>query len=194
MKPGSKVTMRSMAMSLGLGLTPVREALMRLVSENALQMKGPKTIVVPTYTKEEFAELAAIRQELEGLAAQIAAQNVSSADIDELEAIHIGYSTSRAAGDFASALQLHERFHFTLYQKSNLNRLCALIEGLWVSSGPHVSKLFPGFASNLEGPIAHRKAIAALRNKDPDGVRAAIVEDIVLGEKKISQMLDKALD
>src|SRR6478752_9373376 len=66
--PGQKVTFRYVAGVLGVSLTPVREALRRLVAEGAFEMNPNRSVRVPLMTRDKVLELRDIRMELEGLA------------------------------------------------------------------------------------------------------------------------------
>lgn len=192
-KPGQKLTSRAIATALDVSATPAREALTRLVSEDALEMTGPKTIVVPYLSPERYEEIIMIRTALEGLAAEKAAESADSEFIDELELTHLAFVTARSNQEFAAALRLNESFHFALYRQSGQPRLVSIIENLWVSIGPSLSLLYPSFSDRQDGTQPHNDAIAALRNGDKAGVRAAIERDISTGYSKIRPMLEKPL-
>ena len=70
--PGQVFIIRSLAERYGISTTPVREALQRLVAERLLVMLPNRTIVVPSLSPENFAEIYRIRCELEGLAGEVA--------------------------------------------------------------------------------------------------------------------------
>ena len=53
--------------------SPVREAIFRLVSEQALEMKAATAIHVPLLDSERLQEIQLIRVQLEGVAAERAA-------------------------------------------------------------------------------------------------------------------------
>ncbi|WP_189435292.1 GntR family transcriptional regulator, partial [Mesorhizobium sp. M1E.F.Ca.ET.041.01.1.1] len=65
-KPGEKITHRAIASQLEVSVTPVREAITRLVSEESLSMAGPKTIKAPSLTRSDLDEITKIRVNLEG--------------------------------------------------------------------------------------------------------------------------------
>ena len=63
--PGQKLTFRFIAGALGVSLTPVREALGRLVAEGAFEMQPSRSVRVPLMTRARIEELRDIRKSLE---------------------------------------------------------------------------------------------------------------------------------
>ena len=73
MMPGEQISLRSTAEALGVSVMPVREAVQRLVAEQALELAPNRTLRVPTMSADQFREITRIRINLEGLAAASAA-------------------------------------------------------------------------------------------------------------------------
>ncbi|MFT4144166.1 MAG: GntR family transcriptional regulator, partial [Mobilitalea sp.] len=71
--PGEKLKLRDLAAEMGISPTPVREALARLISEQALEQVGHHSVRVPVMDEERFAEVRELRLVLEGRAAARAA-------------------------------------------------------------------------------------------------------------------------
>ena len=82
--PGDSLATRTLAGQLGVSLTPAREAVLRLVSEGALELRNPRTIVVPTLSAQQFREIYCIRHALEPMAAKIAAHHLTDEDAKAL--------------------------------------------------------------------------------------------------------------
>jgi DNA-binding GntR family transcriptional regulator len=97
--PGQKLTFRFVAGALGVSLTPVREALRRLVAEGAFEMQPSRSVRVPLMTRARILELRDIRIALEGLAAEKAAERASKQQIGRLRRIALEIATARSAGD-----------------------------------------------------------------------------------------------
>ncbi len=188
--PGQKLTVRAIASALNVSATPVREALSRLVTESALEMAGPKTMIVPRLSLEKYDEIISMRLALEGLAAEKAVEHASSEFIDELEQTHLAFVAARSNGDYPTALRRNESFHFSLYRQSGQTRLVGVIESLWVSVGPVLCLLYPHFGSNPDGVVPHNEAIAALRGGDSEEVKRAIRRDITVGRSKVRPLLE----
>lgn len=72
--PGQTMTLPSLAALHGTSTMPVREAVMRLVSEGAIELRANKSFAIVKLTPERFLEIKEIRIELEGWATQIAAK------------------------------------------------------------------------------------------------------------------------
>src|SRR5437763_16134105 len=91
LKPGHKLVARQVADELGISVTPVRESLLRLVSEHALTLDDRGTVVVPILTLERCIEIRDLRMLIEGEGAARAAKLATDADIDELLSTHGRY-------------------------------------------------------------------------------------------------------
>lgn len=188
--PGEKITHRKIATDLSVSVTPVREAIMRLVSEGNLSMKGPKTIVALELSRSEFEEISEIRIRLEGWAAELAAQNSTGAMIRDLSKLHDDYCNAREGQDGKSILEANSKFHFGLYEHSISPRLVQIIDGLWVSCGPMIGLLRRSLKEDGDGQRFHERALNALEKGDATGVRQAIVDDISTGRNKILGLFD----
>src|SRR3954465_8001989 len=86
--PGEVLTIRSLAEALGTSPMPVREAIQRLVTENALTQLPNRTIRVASLTQETYDEWIRLRCEIEGWAAQRAAQRATPAICKRLREIN----------------------------------------------------------------------------------------------------------
>lgn len=190
--PGERITHRRIAAKLRVSVTPVREAITRLVSEGSLSMKGPKTIVAPELKRSEFEEITAIRIRLEGWAAELAAQNATDALISDLHELHRAYCNARCQNDGKTILKANSRFHFKLYESANAPKLVQIIDGLWVSSGPTIGLLSHRAHEDGDGQRFHEVALEALERGDIDAARQAICDDIATGREKILDLLDNA--
>lgn len=72
LRPGTRLITKNIAQELGISITPVREALLRLVSANALAIAPAQAFMVPDITMTRFSEIIHIRCELEGMAVMTA--------------------------------------------------------------------------------------------------------------------------
>ncbi len=65
MMPGEQISLRSAAAALGVSVMPVREAMQRLVAEQALELTPNRALRVPRMTAAQFKEITIIRTNLE---------------------------------------------------------------------------------------------------------------------------------
>ena len=68
LKPGARLITKEIADKLGTSITPVREALLRLVSAGALHATPAQAFLVPEVTLDRYNEINAIRKQLEPMA------------------------------------------------------------------------------------------------------------------------------
>src|SRR5579864_7723359 len=74
MIPGEPISLRSIAAALGVSVMPVREAVHRLVAEQALELTPNRALRVPVMSVSQFREITNIRINLEGMATAQAAE------------------------------------------------------------------------------------------------------------------------
>lgn len=77
LKPGARLITKNLAEQLGMSITPVREALLRLVSVNALSVAPAQAFTVPEVGKRQLDEINRIRYELELMAVTLAVENLT---------------------------------------------------------------------------------------------------------------------
>ena len=170
--------LRTISEELGVSQTPVREALLQLVSERALTMARGKSITVPVFDKKRLQDLRAIRLKLEVMAAEHAVQHIEAADIDKLEQIHQTMMECKLNEDREGTLFHNFEFHSTLYAASQMTDLIAIIEGLWAQTGPALTHLYVAPFVHSEGSHPHVTIIDALRRRDTSEVLKAITRDV----------------
>lgn len=190
LKPGQKLVARQVAEELGISVTPVRELLLRLVSEHALMIDDRGTVIVPTVTLGRCIEIRDLRMLIEGEGAARAALAASSAEIDDLAKIHERYAETESGNDFAAALAENENFHFGVCHLARSPVLFRVVENLWMQFGPILSYLYDGGSRPFHGQKhAHLLVIEALRKQDAELARQAIGQDILIGGRALLEKL-----
>jgi DNA-binding GntR family transcriptional regulator len=178
MKPGDTLKLRALSESLGVSQTPVREALLQLVSERALTMTRGRSVSVPVLGKEKLQELRDIRLSLEILATERATPRITPGEIVRLEALHDEMSRHKQASDMGGVLGTNYEFHFVLYRASGMPDLVAIIEGLWAQTGPSLTYLYRKPFVHLYDEHPHLPLIDALKRHDVTAAVAAIRQDV----------------
>ncbi len=176
--PGQKLSFRFIAGTLGVSLTPVREAIRRLVAEGALEMRPNRSVRVPLMTRDRVLELRDIRGAVEGLAAEKAAAIATREQIAGLRRIAAELVAARSRGDNAADRQKIREFHFALYAIARQPTLLRLIEGLWLQTGPYMNLLYPDFIASPRGPERRLRILKALQAHDGVTARREIESDI----------------
>lgn len=180
LRSGALLRLRPMSARFGISATPMREALLRLVSEKALTLDARGTVMVPTLTLDQLLEIREIRSDLEGRTAAAAANRATNDEIDSLEAIHRQISQCHLSEQFEKAVDLNTEFHLSLCRMGRMPIVYDIVEGLWVRCGPILSHLYDAGLPDWE-PHPHLRLIAALRAHNADQARDAIREDIERG-------------
>ena len=177
--PGQKLSFRFVAGMLGVSLTPVREAIRRLVAEGALEMMEPSNSVrVPMMTRDKLLELRDIRLSLEALATEKAAALATPAQVAKLRRIVNDLMAVRSKGDTVADRRKIREFHFALYAIARQPTLLQLIEGLWLRTGPYLNLLYPHFILSSGGPERRLRIIKAVQDHDVATARREIQADI----------------
>jgi len=174
LEPGTRLVTRELAERLQTSLTPVREALVKLVAAGALTSEHSQSFQVPSLTTAEFEELAEIRKAVEGLAAIRAAEKVTDSAIRELERLLARYLAARARAEPHLALKHNKDFRFAVYRQSRMPQLLEVIEGLWLKTGPGFNYLFAQNEIGSDGPHNYDDLVDALRRRDGLAARDAV--------------------
>ncbi len=190
LKPGERLRLRPLSARFGISATPMREALLRLVSERALTLDARGTVLVPSLTHSQLMEIRSIRIDLEGRAAAKAAERASREAVDGIERINAEIQVCHRTQDFERAVDLNTEFHLELCRIADLPILYEIVQSLWVRCGPILSHLYDAGLPDWE-PHPHVRLIRALRERDAVNAYAAIEEDIVRGGQGLLDHVSK---
>jgi DNA-binding GntR family transcriptional regulator len=187
--PEQVLTVRGIAESYGVSLTPVREAVQRLVAERALTVENGRTLRVPRLGVETYREILKIRVELEPMAARDAAARMDNAEMDRLDQVVAMHLAAIQGGRAHETLSANTDFHLSIYRASEQPVLTGIIESLYLRVGPTLNLLFPQYCGSLTGHETHLQAIDALRRRDGDALAKAIRDDLTHGAKFLIRLL-----
>jgi len=178
LKPGARLVTRDLAAQLGTSITPVREALLRLVSAGALDATPAAAFLVPEISLARYQEITLIRKKLEGLAVKSAVPAIGKKPLAALKKLCAHYMQARLSGDVEMALEANRAFRFALYGYAQMPTLEAMIEQLWVQTGPCFNYLYPQSGEIAQGDHNYDRLLEALAAGDADASEKLIIKAI----------------
>jgi len=178
-RPGQRLTIAALAEQYGTSITPVREAIFRLVSEKALEMRAATSIVVPKLTSRDLREIISIRVELEGIAAQRVAEIVTEKQIEDFVSLNESFIQA-AATDPELASRINRDFHFRILTLAGLPYIESICESMWALMGPFLRTFHEEIpVRELSGrDHKHFNLIDALKDHDPEAAKLAMQQDV----------------
>lgn len=175
-RPGDRLREIDVAARLGLGRTPVRDALRRLEAEGVVEHRPRLGAVLRSLSHAEIVELYEMRRVLERTAAEMAAQHATPAEIDEIA--DLNEALLAAKGDPREAARLNACLHRCLHHAAR-NRF--LMESTRALSNALMLLGPTTLDDGVRVETAHRQHMAiieALRTHDAEAAGRAALEHI----------------
>lgn len=191
--PGQRIVLRDMADQLGISLTPVRDAVNRLVAEGALvrgNVGAGGGATVPQLGADQFAQLMLVRGSLEPVATEAALPHATPERLDAIEADLVEMKQALGEGRIVGYFEAHYRFHFGIYAMCRMPILLEIIETAWLRCAPTLT--LPSYTPGLKRYPLHVAALAALRRGDGASAADAIRADIDSACAEICPLLEQA--
>lgn len=194
-KPGTLVTEQSLADSLSISRTPLRDAVQRLEALGLLVREPARGLRVPPMTVDEMEHLSATREVLEGLLAASVAERVAKglANVGTLRAAHERQQRILKAGDAELALAAGLGFHEALRRLAN-NRTARVCHQQVMLTFERYRHLATEIAERPEQIASeHAAVIAAIEAGDPVTAEVAMRRHIAAGRSIYRSVLSTAL-
>lgn len=184
--PGDRLRISTLAEEFGVSITPVREAIFRLISDHALDIKAATSIYVPVLTVNQLREIQLIRHLLEGEAAGMAAQRITKPELEKLEAIQEAFQKAVPV-DYKQAALLNREFHFGFIFAARMSVVSNTLENMWVIMGPLLSRFHAEVSKRELASAEHKhfEVLEGLRTRDSNRAKDALQADIAWGELMI---------
>jgi DNA-binding GntR family transcriptional regulator len=170
-KPGDRLVESELAERLGVSRTPVREALQRLETQAMLTRDG-RSLIVASLDHNQLADLYAVRSELEGLAARLAARHATEEEIRVLRAMV--QDDRRLISDARLLSKANKRFHRQIHLASH-NRF--LVQQLDLVHRSMALMATTSLAAEGRSEVAlaeHDKIVAAIEARDGEAANQAL--------------------
>lgn len=210
-RPGDKLNQVALASTFQVSRTPVRQALSQLAARGIVD-QGRSGVVVKSQSSKDVRDIYRVRAEVEGLAAQLAAQWITDQQLIELRRIHerfvqavtdlnrmradspsdhaetVGYQNARR--EWVSS---NSDFHAIIFQAScnaYLQKIIADLE-LGSSRGVIASSALGMYKHRMERNIAHHDAIlVALEARDDMAARQAMCAHVMESGEFVAAWLE----
>lgn len=174
LKPGDRLNADGIGRELHVSKIPVREALKRLEAAGVIVQEPFMGARVARISPREWRGVFLIRIELEGLAARLAAESISEADVAELRTIHHEMESLHAAGELEPMSAKNRLFHRVIGRAAGYKTLSDLVEQvlLTLARTRVVMEVDPGVWRQVIDE--HAEIILALSNRDPVAAEEAV--------------------
>jgi len=173
--PHSRIVETRVAREVGTSQAPVREALRGLEALGVVEILPFRGARVRRPDVRELQEAYAVRAELESLGARLGIPRMTEADLADLEALHETMQRAAETGD-RHAVAIHDAaFHARLLALAGNNTLMRVWRSLEPYSRTYITLVSPGADAQWTADL-HPRILAAVRQRDTEGVVAALRE------------------
>jgi len=181
-EPGTVLDDRILTKKLGIGRTPLREAIHSLAAEKLVVIVPRRGAFVAEIRDGDAWQLYEVRLQAERLAARLAAERVTPEQLERLESLFAGLPEDYS---FVNDSEIDWKFHMGIAEATQNRYLLDTIERLYTLGSRLRFLRYPAY-ENVEALADYRAVLAALRQHDPERAEAAMVLHISRLETKLN--------
>jgi len=159
---------RAMAEQLGISRTPLREALVRLENEGIVEIRSRRGVYVVRRAIDEVVELVTVWAALESMAARLACEHASDADIEDLAELGRSYTSDRARMQIDEYSRDNIRFHRRILALSGCVMLTEMGNELFTKLEPVRRHAMRDTTRTDRSIVDHSNIVDALMARDAD--------------------------
>lgn len=177
---GEILGIQELADAFGTSAMPVREALRRLAAQRAVEPMKSRSMQVPAMSAERLEDIRRARVLIEGTVTAWAVEYILPAQLARLRVLarQIGHTLTQP-GSIREGLAVNQEFHFTIYRAARSDSMLAMIESLWLQSGPYLRATRELMHSDERPSVEfHADIVTAIENRDAAAARAAMESDV----------------
>ena len=189
-KSGQRLNYDVVTKDLGVSLTPLKEAFLRLEEQGLLVTKARRGTFVREFSKTDVEELYQVREMMEGLSARLACRRATEKDLKELRKIHVRLENAMVRGDVKNCVKIDIQFHEEIARISGNNRLLHTLKHSLLTNLFCISSRGENFViRGAEIVSNHLRLIELIERKDEDAAECSIRQQIRQGSEWILSSL-----
>jgi len=189
LKPGERIKERDLARRLEISTTPIREALRQLEQEGLVVRKPNQGVSVSDMPLASIEEIVLIQAALRGVAARLAADKITEAEIAEIQAVLRESRERLDTGDAEKLIALSDRFHALVNEASRNKILLRFLDTIMAFDRRHRLQSLRDRDQIRPGLAEHEEIAAALTARDRDRAEALMRSHVL----RAGQLLFKGL-
>jgi len=159
---------RTLAERLGISRTPIREAIMRLEQEGFVEIAPRRGVYIKRKSLDEILEMIIAWAALESMAARLACDHATAADIASLREIGTQLTKDRAKADLSEYSEANIEFHLCVLGMSKCQMLQDMAKGLFTHLKAVRRKALQDSARADRSVVDHMNIIEAIEARNPE--------------------------
>ena len=176
--PGTRMMEVELADDMGVSRTPVREAIRKLEKEGLVSIEPRRGAYASDISIKDMVDVMEVRQDLEGMAAGLAAAKATDSEKADLITATEEYRNAVESGDVEEIIKWDEAFHKLIVNCSGNKTLVQLISQVQELALRFRYIYYDDF-SRFEGqPMEHKEIVEAILSNDAEKARKAADEHI----------------
>jgi DNA-binding GntR family transcriptional regulator len=185
-KPGEWLRQERLAQDLGVSQMPVREALKELAAEGLIEHVPYRGARVVVFSLHDILDLYSHRSFLEGRAAFIAAEIITSEELAVIKDLQTEVEKHGAPEAVVKYRELNRKLHQQIYLASRREYLIRTLNQMWAT---FPTMLIANFAATAAQPLPerdsvdvaeHRAIISALESHNAPAAEQAMKKHILV--------------
>jgi DNA-binding GntR family transcriptional regulator len=189
LRPGDHLPEEHLARQFGVSRTPVREAILRLETEQLAERIPRRGLVVRGVPEREVLEIYTVRASLDALAARLAAIQSLPADRAHLRWINQQLAEAAGRGEDTAMAGLNIRFHEAVCEAAHNGMLLRFMRQIhdWVHRFGETTFSYPG---RPQAAVAeHEHVLEAIEAGDPDAAEQLARDHMISAQQVRMEML-----
>ena len=191
LKPGERLMEIALADKLGVSRTPIREAIRKLELEGLVVMAPRKGAKVASITERDLNDVLEVRKGMEVLAISLACKRITGEELEKLESIERSFQSLIESGNLTELAEMDVKFHDTIYQATNNQRLEQLLNNLREQMYRYRMEYLKDIAVRRTLAEEHKAICEALRGRDESKAQNYVSVHIDNQQKAIIRSLNQ---
>ncbi|WP_315730125.1 MULTISPECIES: GntR family transcriptional regulator [unclassified Bradyrhizobium] len=190
--PGQPLSVPELARRLNVSRSPIREAVLQLVSDGLAVEQPRRGVVVATIELNDVLEIHEIREFVEALSARLCAERIDADGVAELRSIIARQEKCVAKDNAAGYFQTNAAFHEAIGRFSRNNRLHDILISLEGQMRIGLQRVSSEGEQRRRGVLEHAQIVNAIEKRDGDRAERLMREHIAKTRKRLTEQVRKA--
>lgn len=186
---GTPLRLEELARSLGMSISPVREAVRRLEALGLAVHAPHRGAWVSELAIEDLHDTYEVRLTLEILAVRRAATRFTEGDAEAARAFLARYATAHRRGDSREARRAHTDFHFSLYGAAGSDWLVRVIRPAWENAERYRAASLARRGTLGQRQREHERILDACARQDPDAAAAELYRHLAVTANLVAHQM-----